>query len=236
MPLLDVRNINVSYDDFHILKDVSLCVKMGEILAVVGANSAGKSTLLKLLSGLIQSDSGDIFFKSNPISGLDMHEIARLGIIQVPEGRRVFPFMTVFENLLVGSFMTKARQKRSETVEYVFNLFPPLKERRKQLAGTLSGGEQQMLAIARGLMALPVLLMLDEPSTGLAPIMVENIFKVIREIDKEGLAILLVEQNVQKSLSIAERGYVLEAGKIKLEGSGKALAADPYVKEAYLGL
>lgn len=236
MPLLDVRNVNASYEDFHILKDVSISVEANEILSVVGANSAGKSTLLKLISGMIDLDKGDILFQGNCISALTTHEIARLGVIQVPEGRRMFPLMTVFENLLVGSILDKARKKRSESIEYVYNLFPVLKERRGQLAGTLSGGEQQMLAIARGLMALPILLMLDEPSVGLAPIMAENIFKVIKEIDKQNITILLVEQNVQRSLSIAKRGYVLETGRIKLQGTGEELLANPYVKEAYLGL
>jgi len=182
MPLLDVRNVNASYEDFHILKDVSISVEANEILSVVGANSAGKSTLLKLISGMIDLDKGDILFQGNSISALTTHEIARLGVIQIPEGRRIFPLMTVFENLLVGSILDKARKKRSESIEYVYNLFPVLKERRGQLAGTLSGGEQQMLAIARGLMALPILLMLDEPSVGLSPIMAESIFKIIKEI------------------------------------------------------
>ena len=236
MPLLDVRNVNASYKDFHIFKDVSISVEANEILSVVGANSAGKSTLLKAISGMIDLAKGDILFQGNRISTLTTHEIARLGVIQVPEARRIFPIMTVFENLLVGSVLDKARKKRSESIEYVYNLFPVLKERRGQLAGTLSGGEQQMLAIARGLMALPILLMLDEPSVGLSPIMAESIFKIIKEIDKQNITILLVEQNVQKSLSIAKRGYVLETGRIKLEGTGQELLANPYVKEAYLGL
>lgn len=180
--------------------------------------------------------SGDILFQSESIKWLAPHEIARLGIIHVPEGRRIFPFMSIMDNLLVGSSLREARMKRHESLEYVFSLFPVLKEREKQSGGTLSGGEQQMLAIARGLMALPKLLMLDEPSIGLAPIVVESIFNTLKQIKEQGITIFLVEQNVQKSLSLATRGYVLEGGNIRLQGTGEELLTNPYVKEAYLGL
>ncbi|RLB20399.1 MAG: branched-chain amino acid ABC transporter ATP-binding protein [Deltaproteobacteria bacterium] len=236
MPLLEVKSLHVYYGDFQILDDVSIYVNDYEIVSIVGANSAGKSTLLNAISGIAAIKSGDILFRSKRIGYLKPHEIARLGLILVPEGRRIFPIMTVLENLLVGSVREEARQRRQETLDYVFSLFPVLKERKNQLGGTLSGGEQQMLAIARGLMALPSLLMLDEPSVGLAPIMVETIFNVISEISRGKIPILLVEQNVQRSLSIASRGYILERGKIRMEGIGQEVLANPYVKETYLGL
>ena len=236
MPLLEVKSLHVYYGDFQILDDVSIYVNDYEIVSIVGANSAGKSTLLNAISGIAAIKSGDILFRSKRIGYLKPHEIARLGLILVPEGRRIFPIMTVLENLLVGSVREEARQRRQETLDYVFSLFPVLKERKNQLGGTLSGGEQQLLAIARGLMALPSLLMLDEPSVGLAPIMVETIFNVISEISRGKIPILLVEQNVQRSLSIASRGYILERGKIRMEGIGQEVLANPYVKETYLGL
>jgi len=236
MPLLEVKSLHVYYGDFQILDDVSIYVNDYEIVSIVGANSAGKSTLLNAISGIAAIKSGDILFRSKRIGYLKPHEIARLGLILVPEGRRIFPIMTVLENLLVGSVREEARQRRQETLDYVFSLFPVLKERKNQLGGTLSGGEQQLLAIARGLMALPSLLMLDEPSVGLAPIMVETIFSVISEISRGKIPILLVEQNVQRSLSIANRGYILERGKIRMEGIGQEVLANPYVKETYLGL
>lgn len=236
MHLLEATGINAHYGEFHVLKELSFVVNLHEVLSVVGANTAGKTTLLNVISGIIPLSDGDIRFQSESIKLLAPHEIARLGIIQVPEGRRIFPFMSVFDNLLIGSSLKNARIKRPESLEYVFSLFPVLKEREKQSGGTLSGGEQQMLAIARGLMALPKLLMLDEPSIGLAPIMVEFIFKIIKQIQDQDITIFLVEQNVQKSLSLAARGYVLEGGSIRLEGTGEELLTNPYVKDAYLGL
>jgi len=236
VPLFEIKRLHVYYGDFRILDDISVHINDYEIVSIVGANSAGKSTLLKTISGVVPIESGEISFQSKRIGHLKPHEIARLGLILVPEGRRIFPIMTVLENLLVGSVREKARQQRQETLDYVFSLFPVLKERKNQLGGTLSGGEQQMLAIARGLMALPSLLMLDEPSVGLAPIMVETIFNVISKISKSKITILLVEQNVQRSLSVATRGYILERGRIRMEGTGQEILANPYVKEAYLGL
>ena len=236
MHLLEAMGINVHYGEFLVLRELSLEVNLHEVLSVVGANTAGKTTLLNVISGVVPLSGGDIRFQSESIKWLASHEIARLGIIHVPEGRRIFPFMSVFDNLLVGSSLKEARMKRRESLEYVFSLFPVLKEREKQSGGTLSGGEQQMLAIARGLMALPKLLMLDEPSIGLAPIAVESIFNTIKQIQEQGITIFLVEQNVQKSLSLATRGYVLEGGSIRLQGTGEELLTNPYVKEAYLGL
>jgi branched-chain amino acid transport system ATP-binding protein len=236
MLLLKVESINVFYNDFHVLKDVSIEINETEVVSLVGANSAGKTTLLRTISGEISEVRGDIIFRQKSILRLDVHEIVRMGIVQIPEGRRIFPLMTVFENLCVGSALPEPRRKRYELLDKVFELFPILKERENQLAGTLSGGEQQMLAIARGLMVLPKLLMFDEPSNGLAPIIVEAIFKVIKQINNQGITTFLVEQNVQKSLSIANRGYIIENGKIIMEGTGAALLANPYVKEAYLGL
>jgi len=236
MHLLEATGINAYYGEFHVLKELSFLVKPHEVLSVVGANTAGKTTLLNVISGVIPLSSGDILFQSESIKWLAPHEIARLGIIHVPEGRRIFPFMSIMDNLLVGSSLREARMKRHESLEYVFSLFPVLKEREKQSGGTLSGGEQQMLAIARGLMALPKLLMLDEPSIGLAPIVVESIFNTLKQIKEQGITIFLVEQNVQKSLSLATRGYVLEGGGIRLQGTGEELLNNPYVKEAYLGL
>ena len=236
MHLLDINAVNVFHGEFHTLKDISLHVSEKEVVAVVGANTAGKTTLLNAVSGVYCPSNGEITFESKPIAGLETHTIAKMGLLQVPEGRRIFPFMSIIDNLKVGSTRKEARLKRKESMEFVFSLFPALKDRKKQLGGTLSGGEQQMLAIARGLMALPKLLMLDEPSIGLSPLFVENIFKVIGEIKKIGISILLVEQNVQKSLSIATRGYVLEGGTISMEGTGNELLANPYIKEAYLGL
>jgi branched-chain amino acid transport system ATP-binding protein len=236
MHLLEIDSLNVFHGEFHTLKGISLRVSKGEVVAVVGANTAGKTTLINTVSGVYSPSSGQIEFQSKKIIGLEIHEIAKLGLIQVPEGRRIFTFMSVLDNLKAGSSRENARVKRKEGLEFVFSLFPTLKDRRRQLGGTLSGGEQQMLAIARGLMALPVLLMLDEPSIGLSPLLVENIFKVIRQINKEGIAILLVEQNVQKSLTVATRGYVLEGGTVSMEGTGKELLANPHIKDAYLGL
>jgi branched-chain amino acid transport system ATP-binding protein len=219
-----------------VLRDVALRIDEGEIVSVVGANGAGKSTLLKAIAGLVRATAGEIRFGGERLDRLPTDHIVALGIVRVPEGRRIFPEMTVLENLELGSYLARARRRRAESLGRVFTLFPRLQERTKQLAGTLSGGEQQMLAIARGLMSLPRLLMLDEPSLGLAPLVVREIFDTIRRINAEGTTILLVEQDVMHSLRMSHRGYVLENGTIVLQGRGAELLADAHVKTAYLGL
>ncbi len=234
--MLKIENLHFSYGDLKVLWDVSLDVQDGEIVTVVGANGAGKSTLLKNISRLVKPKSGNITFNGFNVEKLSAHEVVEIGIVQVPEGRRIFPQMTVAENLRMGSFIDRARKKRRLNMDRVYSLFPRLKEREKQLGGTMSGGEQQMLAIARGLMADPRLLLLDEPSLGLSPLLVKNIFDIIDEIRKQGVTILLVEQNVYQSLRIADRGYVLETGRIVLKEKGEALLNDEHVKKAYLGM
>jgi branched-chain amino acid transport system ATP-binding protein len=234
--LLRVSKLNFSYGDLKILWDIDIEVRPAEIVTVVGANGAGKSTTLKNISRLLQPESGSIVFDGVELSRLEPHEVVALGIVQVPEARRIFPEMTVFENLRMGSYLKATRKDRDRNVERVFTLFPRLKERRKQLGGTMSGGEQQMLAIARGLMANPKVLLLDEPSLGLSPLFVSNIFSIIREINRQGTTILLVEQNVFQSLNIAHRGYVVETGRIVLSGGGQQLLGDQHVKRAFLGM
>lgn len=234
--MLEVNSINVFYAKVQALWDVSLKVDEGEMVAVVGANGAGKTTLLKTLSGLIRPTSGTIQFLGKRIDQLLAHKIVEDGISHIPEGRGIFNGLTVLENLKMGAYTAKAWKERDETLKLVYELFPILSERRNQIAGTLSGGEQQMLAIARGLMSKPKLIMLDEPSLGLAPKIVMKIFELIKEINEGGVTILLVEQNVQQALELAERGYVLETGKISIEGKGKELLRNELVKKAYLGL
>ncbi len=234
--MLRLRELSVFYGDMQALHGVSLAVESGEVVALVGANGAGKTTTLKTISGLLRPAAGSLEFDGTRLDAVPAHEVARLGIAHVPEGRRLFPLMTVDENLDMGSMAPGARGQRSETKEWVVKMLPRLGERRAQLAETLSGGEQQMLAIGRGLMARPKLLLLDEPSLGLAPILVRELFDAIAAINREGVTILLVEQNVRRSLALAGRGYVLENGRIVLEGTGQALLADPHVKRAYLGL
>lgn len=234
--MLEVKNINVSYDLVRVLWDVSFRVEEGEIVATVGSNGAGKTTTLRTISGLLRPSSGSIEFNGEGLDRVRSHSIVEKGIAHVPEGRRLFPFSTVLANLEIGAYTAGAREKINESLEFVFELFPVLKERGKQLAGTLSGGEQQMLAVARGLMSRPRLLMLDEPSLGLAPILVGKVFEVLRELNDRGVTILLVEQNVSSALSLCNRGYVLENGRIVLEGSGQELLNNPHVKEAYLGV
>jgi branched-chain amino acid transport system ATP-binding protein len=234
--MLEVVNLNFSYDDLKVLWDVNLEVKEGEIVTVLGSNGAGKSTTLKNISRLVAPDSGTISYKGSDLTRMAPHEVVEMGIVQVPEGRRIFPEMTVMENLRMGSYTKASRPDRKRNMERVFSLFPRLEERRKQLGGTMSGGEQQMLAIARGLMANPGLLLLDEPSLGLAPLLVKNIFDIIREINRQGVTILLVEQNVYQSLRIAHRGYVLETGKVALTGAGQELLDNEHVKKAFLGM
>lgn len=234
--MLKVDKLNFSYGDMKVLWDVSLDVHPGEIVTVVGANGAGKSTTLKNISRLVKADSGDLTFEGVNLAKLPSHEVVGLGIVQVPEGRRIFPEMTVMENLRMGSYLKATRKFRDANFEWVFHLFPRLKEREKQLGGTMSGGEQQMLAIARGLMANPKLLLLDEPSLGLSPLFVKNIFQILTDINKEGVTILLVEQNVYQSLRISHRAYVMETGRVVLSGTGEALLENEHVKKAFLGM
>ena len=231
--MLKVDNINVYYGNIHAIKDVSFEVHHGEIVALIGANGAGKSTSLKTVSGLLSSRTGSISFLGSPIDRVPAHKRVAMGLSQVPEGRRIFLQMTVLENLQMGAFTSKADTK--EDLEKVFRQFPRLLERKTQIAGTLSGGEQQMLAMGRALMSQPKLLMLDEPSMGLAPILVEQIFEIIKELHKAGTTILLVEQNAEMALKIADRAYVLESGRITVSGTGKELAASDRIKKAYLG-
>jgi branched-chain amino acid transport system ATP-binding protein len=235
--LLEVKGLEVSYGELTILKDVNFEVADGELISIIGANGAGKTTLLKALSGLIMPRSGEILYNNERIDRLPAHKRVDMGIVYVPEGKRPFPYLTVKENLELGAFSPRARGELSRRLEYVYGLFPLLKERANQLAITLSGGEQQMLAIGRGLMSDPKLLMLDEPSFGLAPKIVDSIFNVIDKLHKElGLTILLVEQNARRALELADRAYVLETGRIALQGIGKELLEDDRVRRAYLGL
>lgn len=232
--MIQCKSLSVVYGKkIRALTDLTLEAKNGEITALIGANGAGKSTLLKTISGLLRIESGAIFFEGNPTRSLHAHQIAALGIAHVPEGRRIFSRLTVRENLELGAYLN--RDRIEERMERVHQLFPILKERMDQLGGTLSGGEQQMLAMARALMSSPKLLMLDEPSMGLAPLLVEKIFQTIQQINRQGTTILLVEQNAHLSLSLAHRGYVLETGRIVLEGSGADLLHNKSVQTAYLG-
>ena len=232
--LLKVENINVYYGAIHAIKDVSFHVDAGEVVTLIGANGAGKSTTLQTISGLLRSRSGGIEFNGESIGRLPPHRIVERGLAQVPEGRRIFLQMSVQENLEMGAF-TRRGGVSEEELERVFEQFPRLKERRRQIAGTLSGGEQQMLAMGRALMSRPQLLMLDEPSMGLAPILVEQIFEIIGKLHRSGTTILLVEQNAQMALSVADRAYVMETGRIGLSGTGRELAESDLVKKAYLG-
>jgi branched-chain amino acid transport system ATP-binding protein len=232
--MLELRDIAVSYGMIDALKGVSLTVKQGEIVALIGANGAGKSTTLMSISGVTVLRSGKVFYNGVDLSDCPAHEVVRSGISQVPEGRRIFPRMTVQENLEMGSFIRSARET-SDDIARVLEMFPVLAERSKQLGGTLSGGEQQMLAIGRALMSRPKLLLLDEPSLGLAPIIVSKIFKIIKEINQQGTTILLVEQNAKAALRLAHRAYVMETGKIVMQGEASALEKDPGIKKAYLG-
>ncbi|MGH7397312.1 MAG: ABC transporter ATP-binding protein [Candidatus Rokuibacteriota bacterium] len=234
--LLRVDGIEVGYGDLTAVRDVSLEVREGEAVALIGANGAGKTTTLRAVSALLPLRRGRIEFEGQRLDGLTSAQVVARGIVHVPEGRQLFPTMTVVENLELGARTPAARARRAESLGRVFDLFPLLRERRQQLAGTLSGGEQQMCAIGRGLMACPRLLMLDEPSLGLAPVMVKAIFEDLGRINRQGLTILLVEQNVLRSLQLAHRGYVLENGRVTLAGVGADLLASGHVKQAYLGL
>ncbi|RHP03591.1 ABC transporter ATP-binding protein [Firmicutes bacterium AF36-19BH] len=235
MAMLTVENINVYYGVIHALKDISFQVNEGEIVALIGANGAGKTTTLQTVSGMLSAKSGSILFQDQEISRMPEHKIVKQGISHVPEGRRMFSNLTVLENLKMGAYTRKDKQEINNSLEMVYERFPRLKERTRQLAGTLSGGEQQMLAMGRALMANPRILLLDEPSMGLSPLLVSEIFDIIQEINKQGVTILLVEQNAKKALSIANRAYVLETGRIVKEDDAQALLHDEAIKKAYLG-
>jgi branched-chain amino acid transport system ATP-binding protein len=236
MSFLQADEINVQYEDMHVLHEVTMEIDQQKIVTIVGANGAGKTTFLKTIAGILRPTSGEIRFLGDRIDRLYPHKIVEKGLVRIPEGRKIFPSLSVLENLELGSYLPKPKAKRSESLEKVFFLFPVLKERSKQLAGTLSGGEQQMLAIGRGIMSLPRLLMLDEPSLGLAPVLVREIFRSVREINQQGTTILLVEQNVFAALDLAHDGYVLENGRIVLKGKSQDLLHNEHIKEAFLGI
>lgn len=233
--MLAIDRLQVAYGKVQALWDVTLAVPDGEIVALVGANGAGKTTLLKTVSGLLRRQSGSVTYDGKHIEEASPPEIVKHGVVHVPEGRKLFPEMTVIDNLLMGAY-TIPQSERSQRLERVYSVFPVLKERQRQIAGTLSGGEQQMVAIGRGMMAGPKLLMLDEPSLGLAPLLVEEVFRVIMEINQLGVTVLLVEQNTQHALTLAHKGFVMELGRIALSGSGSELLANSNVRKAYLGL
>jgi len=234
--MLEIKNINVFYGDAQALWDVTFKVFEKSFTVVIGANGAGKSTILRTISNLIKPRSGEIYIDKKPTTGLPPHNIVKIGIAHIPEGRQLFPFMTVLENLKIGAILPGPKENRNKTLQEVFELFPVLEERKNQLAQTLSGGEQQMLAIARGLMLRPRLILLDEPSLGLAPLIVNRIFEIIKEINQSGITVLLVEQNVQRSLELADEGIVLENGHVVLKGKGVDLLNNEHVKRAYLGI
>jgi branched-chain amino acid transport system ATP-binding protein len=235
-PLLRIAALQAGYGDFQALFNITLQIAAGEIVTLIGANGAGKTTTLRVISGLLRPRSGSVQFKGKEIAKLPAHQIVTLGISHVPEGRQLFPHMSVEENLALGAYISRVRPRLKQKIEEQFELFPRLKERRKQLAGTLSGGEQQMVAVARGLMAEPTLLLLDEPSLGLAPNIVEEVFAKVQKIRDSGVTVLVVEQNVVDSLSISDRGYVVENGAITMQGSPQELLGNEKVRTAYLGL
>jgi branched-chain amino acid transport system ATP-binding protein len=234
--LLEINNLNVAYGDAQALWNISLTVNEGESVTIIGPNGAGKTTLVNALAGIIPTRSGHVILDGHDLTQLPAHQVCSLGVAVVPEGRRLFPHMSVRDNLDMGSYIPNARAHRDAMIERVYTIFPRLKERARQLAGTLSGGEQQMVAIGRALMAHPKLLLLDEPSLGLAPLVVDDIFDMLTEINKAGVSILMVEQNVSKALEFAARGYVLEQGRIVQAGAAETLLRDEHVKQAYLGL
>ncbi len=236
MPFLELKNIDVFYGDVQVIFDLSLTVKEGEVVSIIGSNGAGKSTLLKTISGLMTPARGDILFENFPTHDQPPENIVERGIVHVPEGRRLFTLMTVKDNLIVGAYSNRADRLKDKTLKEVYALLPRLQEREAQMAMTLSGGEQQMVAIGRGLMSRPKLLMLDEPSLGLAPILIKSIFETVRKIADQGTTVLLVEQDVRHSLSLSDRGYVLEHGRIAMEGPAAELLDNPHVKTAYLGI
>ena len=234
--MLRVNDIDVSYGQVQILRKVSLDIQAKEIVSLLGSNGAGKTTTVSAVSGILPVNQGQVVFMDRDITKVESYDRVEMGLVQVPEGRKIFPTLTVMENLEMGSYLKGPKALRQETMAFVFTLFPVLEKRKKQSGGTLSGGEQQMLAIGRGLMAKPKLLILDEPSLGLAPIVVDEIFSVIERINKEGVMLLLVEQNVSQALGISTRGFVLEQGRIAISGKGSDLLANPHVKKVYLGL
>ncbi len=234
-PILEVKNLSVYYGVIQALKGISFHVDKGEIVALIGANGAGKTTTLHTLSGLINADGGEIIYKGHELTRTPNHKIVGLGMAQVPEGRRVFAEMTVLQNLRMGAYTRKDKSEMEATIENVYKRFPRLEERKNQLAGTLSGGEQQMLAMGRALMSHPELILMDEPSMGLSPIFVNEIFSIIEDVNKDGVTVLLVEQNAKKALSIANRAYVLETGSIAKEGDASELLNDEAIRKAYLG-
>lgn len=234
--LLEVKNLNVYYGNIHAIKGIDFYIKKGEIVSIIGANGAGKTTTLQSISGLIKAEKGEIYFKGENIKEIEAHKILELGIAQVPEGRRVFPNLTVRDNIHMGQYsLEDSYENLRDERRAFYHRFPRMQERKGQLAGTLSGGEQQMLAIGRALMSRPELLILDEPSMGLSPLFVKEIFQLIKDLNDEGITILLVEQNAKMALTISDRAYVIETGKIKLQGSGKEFLKDSKVKAAYLG-
>jgi len=234
--MLEVQQLQVYYGDVQALWDVSFDVRPGEIVTLVGSNGAGKSTTLKTISGLLRPAAGHVRLEGQDIAALPPHAIVARGIAQIPEGRRLWPQMTVLENLELGAYTGEARRRKDETLAWAFTLFPRLRERRSQRAGTLSGGEQQMVAIARGLMCRPRLLMLDEPSLGLAPMLVEEVFRIVRDINGQGVTVLLVEQNLRQALEVAHRAFVLETGRVTLSGPSREVLANAHIRAAYLGL
>ncbi len=235
MAMLSVNNLQVHYGMIQAIKDVSFEVNQGEVIALIGANGAGKTTILHTISGLLQPTRGSVIFEGQDITKTAAHKIVSLGMAHVPEGRRVFAQLTVLENLRLGAYTRKDKNEMEETLKMIYQRFPRLEERKNQIAGTLSGGEQQMLAMGRALMSHPKIILMDEPSMGLSPIFVEEVFKIIRDISAEGTTVLLVEQNAKKALTIADRAYVLETGNIILQGDAKKLMNDESVKKAYLG-
>ena len=236
MDILNVNDLNVYYGGIHAIKNISFNIKKGEIVSLIGANGAGKTSTLHAITGLVPIKSGEISLNGENVTNIEAHKLVSLGMAHVPEGRRIFTELTVLENLEMGAYTRNDTEQIKEDINHMFTLFPRLAERKKQLAGTMSGGEQQMLAMARALMSSPSLLLLDEPSMGLAPLLVQEIFNIIERINKEeNVTVLLVEQNANMALSIADRGYVLETGKIILEGTGKELLSNPEIKKAYLG-
>jgi branched-chain amino acid transport system ATP-binding protein len=234
--MLEIRGLNVSYERVKVVWDISFNIEEGEVVTLLGSNGAGKSTTVKTIQGLLKPGSGSIRFMNRSIDGLPAYRIVEEGIALVPEGREIFPKMSVLENLVLGAYVSRAKDLMKGNLERVFNLFPKLEERKEQLAGTMSGGEQQMLAIARALMSKPKLLMLDEPSLGLAPVIVLQVFDIIKKLKEEGVTVLLVEQNIHHALEISDRAYILEKGRIILEGEGSDLLNNHYVREAYLGM
>ena len=235
MAMLSVNNLQVHYGMIQAIKDVSFEVNQGEVIALIGANGAGKTTILHTVSGLLSPTKGSVIFEGQDITKIPAHKIVSLGMAHVPEGRRVFAQLTVLENLKLGAYTRKDKNEMEQTLQMIYKRFPRLEERKNQIAGTLSGGEQQMLAMGRALMSHPKIILMDEPSMGLSPIFVEEVFKIIRDISAEGVTVLLVEQNAKKALNIADRAYVLETGNIILEGDAKKLMNDESVKKAYLG-